>query len=124
MPKINDHYRPGLRCSFCGKSQEEVRKLIAGPDVYICDECIALCNEILAEEEGEYRHFSTSSSIPKPSEIKEVLDEYVIGQDILDFLRLGQLGAGVILTVFQLLADDVIAELYALVADKYRGTGN
>ncbi|HNY66207.1 MAG TPA: ATP-dependent Clp protease ATP-binding subunit ClpX [Deltaproteobacteria bacterium] len=81
MPKINDHYRPGLRCSFCGKSQEEVRKLIAGPDVYICDECIALCNEILAEEEGEYRHFSTSSNIPKPSEIKEILDEYVIGQD-------------------------------------------
>jgi ATP-dependent Clp protease ATP-binding subunit ClpX len=82
MPKINDHYRPGLRCSFCGKSQEEVRKLIAGPDVYICDECIALCNEILAEEEGEYRHFSTSSNIPKPSEIKEVLDEYVIGQEM------------------------------------------
>ena len=81
MPKINDHYRPGLRCSFCGKSQEEVRKLIAGPDVYICDECIALCNEILAEEEGEYRHFSASSNIPKPSEIKEVLDEYVIGQE-------------------------------------------
>lgn len=81
MPKINDHYRPGLRCSFCGKSQEEVRKLIAGPDVYICDECIALCNEILAEEEGEYRHFSSSSNIPKPSEIKEVLDEYVIGQE-------------------------------------------
>ncbi len=82
MPKINDHYRPGLRCSFCGKSQEEVRKLIAGPDVYICDECIALCNEILAEEEGEYRHFSTSSNIPKPSEIKEVLNEYVIGQEM------------------------------------------
>lgn len=81
MPKINDHYRPGLRCSFCGKSQEEVRKLIAGPDVYICDECIALCNEILAEEEGEYRHFHTTSSIPKPSEIKQVLDEYVIGQE-------------------------------------------
>jgi ATP-dependent Clp protease ATP-binding subunit ClpX len=59
-----------------------VRKLIAGPDVYICDECIALCNEILAEEEGEYRHFSTSSNIPKPSEIKEVLDEYVIGQEM------------------------------------------
>jgi ATP-dependent Clp protease ATP-binding subunit ClpX len=82
MPKINDHYRPGLRCSFCGKSQEEVRKLIAGPDVYICDECIALCNEILAEEEGEYRHFSATSTIPKPSEIKEVLDEYVIGQEM------------------------------------------
>jgi ATP-dependent Clp protease ATP-binding subunit ClpX len=59
-----------------------VRKLIAGPDVYICDECIALCNEILAEEEGEYRHFSTSSNIPKPSEIKEVLDEYVIDQEM------------------------------------------
>jgi len=81
MPRINDHYRPGLRCSFCGKSQEEVRKLIAGPDVYICDECIALCNEILAEEEGEYRHFSATSNIPKPSEIKDVLDEYVIGQE-------------------------------------------
>ena len=62
MPRINDHYKPGLRCSFCGKSQEEVRKLIAGPDVYICDECIALCNEILAEEEGDYRHFSRSLS--------------------------------------------------------------
>ncbi len=81
MPKINDHYRPGLRCSFCGKSQEEVRKLIAGPDVYICDECIALCNEILAEEEGESRQFTVSAHIPKPSEIKAVLDEYVIGQD-------------------------------------------
>jgi ATP-dependent Clp protease ATP-binding subunit ClpX len=81
MPKINDHFRPGLRCSFCGKSQEEVRKLIAGPDVYICDECISLCNEILTEEEGEYTHFSSSSQIPKPSEIKNVLDEYVIGQE-------------------------------------------
>jgi len=81
MPKINDHFRPGLRCSFCGKSQEEVRKLIAGPDVYICDECISLCNEILTEEEGEYTHFSSSSQIPKPSEIKTVLDEYVIGQE-------------------------------------------
>jgi len=81
MPKINDHYRPGLRCSFCGKSQEEVRKLIAGPDVYICDECIALCNEILAEEEGDIRHFAKSAHIPKPSEIKAVLDDYVIGQD-------------------------------------------
>jgi len=81
MPKINDHYRPGLRCSFCGKSQEEVRKLIAGPDVYICDECIALCNEILAEEESDFRHFQTMSHLPKPSEIKAVLDEYVIGQE-------------------------------------------
>jgi ATP-dependent Clp protease ATP-binding subunit ClpX len=81
MPKINDHFRPGLRCSFCGKSQEEVRKLIAGPDVYICDECISLCNEILTEEEGEYTHFSSSSQLPKPSEIKTVLDEYVIGQE-------------------------------------------
>jgi len=81
MPKIHDHYRPGLRCSFCGKFQEEVRKLIAGPDVYICDECVALCNEILAEEDGQYKQFSSSSKIPKPSEIKSILDEYVIGQE-------------------------------------------
>ncbi|MEA2101329.1 MAG: ATP-dependent Clp protease ATP-binding subunit ClpX [Thermodesulfobacteriota bacterium] len=80
MPRINDHYRPGLRCSFCGKSQEEVHKLIAGPDVYICDECIALCNEILSEDEGELKEIGKASSLPRPSEIKDVLDEYVIAQ--------------------------------------------
>ncbi|MEL6545663.1 MAG: ATP-dependent Clp protease ATP-binding subunit ClpX [Myxococcota bacterium] len=71
-----------LICSFCGKSQKEVKKLIAGPNVYICDECIALCNDIIAEEfeneEGEARN---SMKIPQPSEIKSILDEYVIGQD-------------------------------------------
>ena len=71
----------GLSCSFCGKSQKEVRKLIAGPTVYICDECIGLCNDIIAEEiEKEEQTFGTTS-IPKPAEIKTVIDEYVIGQE-------------------------------------------
>ena len=71
----------GLSCSFCGKSQKEVRKLIAGPTVYICDECIGLCNDIIAEEiEKDDQPFG-QSSVPKPSEIKNVLDEFVIGQD-------------------------------------------
>src|ERR1043165_9905399 len=70
-----------LTCSFCGKAQKEVKKLIAGPTVYICDECIGLCNDIIAEEiEKEDQSYGTSS-IPKPAQIKKVLDEYVIGQD-------------------------------------------
>ncbi len=70
-----------LTCSFCGKSQKEVKKLIAGPTVYICDECIGLCNDIIAEEiEKEEQTFSPEA-IPKPAQIKEVLDEYVIGQE-------------------------------------------
>ena len=71
----------GLSCSFCGKSQKEVRKLIAGPTVYICDECIGLCNDIIAEEIEKEEQTFGSTSIPKPAEIKAVLDEYVIGQD-------------------------------------------
>jgi ATP-dependent Clp protease ATP-binding subunit ClpX len=71
-----------LICSFCGKSQEEVKKLIAGPTVYICDECIELCNDIIAEEiKLEDPLGSDARSLPKPREIKDVLDEYVIGQD-------------------------------------------
>jgi len=68
-----------LTCSFCGKHQEQVRKLIAGPRVYICDECIQLCNEIIAEEfeKGPY----IGASVPKPMEIKRTLDDYVIGQE-------------------------------------------
>jgi len=69
-----------LLCSFCGKTQDEVKKLIAGPSVYICDECIELCNEIIVEEypqEGE----EETSRLPKPSEIKEILDQYVIEQE-------------------------------------------
>ena len=70
-----------LACSFCGKSQREVKKLIAGPTVYICDECIELCNDIIAEEYGQEEAATTASEIPKPREIKEALDEYVIGQE-------------------------------------------
>jgi ATP-dependent Clp protease ATP-binding subunit ClpX len=69
-----------LQCSFCGKSQEDVRKLIAGPTVYICDECIELCNDIIAEELEEERGKSLGD-LPKPAEIKAVLDQYVIGQE-------------------------------------------
>jgi ATP-dependent Clp protease ATP-binding subunit ClpX len=69
-----------LRCSFCGKSQREVKKLIAGPTVYICDECIHLCNDIIAEEAQE-RTKEEQLDLPTPHEIKEYLDRYVIGQD-------------------------------------------
>lgn len=94
-------YDSHLRCSFCGKSQEQVRKLIAGPGVYICDECVELCNEILEEEFSDRNKATTSTgrqseprsskqpahaqfsltSIPKPIEIKNYLDDHVIGQD-------------------------------------------
>ena len=81
MPRNGDE-RPGnLVCSFCGKSQDEVRKLIAGPTVYICDECIDLCNDIIAEEVDQEDSLSVSSAVPKPTEIKRVLDQYVIGQE-------------------------------------------
>ena len=69
-----------LRCSFCGKSRDEVRKLIAGPTVYICDECIDLCNDIIAEEWEEDRE-AVTSKLPKPKGIKKSLDNYVIGQE-------------------------------------------
>jgi ATP-dependent Clp protease ATP-binding subunit ClpX len=70
-----------LSCSFCGKSQKEVKKLIAGPSVYICDECIALCNDILAEEVQKEERTEGVGRIPKPKEIRKVLDEYVVGQE-------------------------------------------
>lgn len=69
-----------LFCSFCGKSQDEVRKLIAGPSVYICDECIELCNDIIAEE-YEKGELDKGQWIPKPTEIRNVFDEYIIGQE-------------------------------------------
>lgn len=69
-----------LKCSFCGKSQEQVRRLIAGPNVYICDECIELCQEIIEEEFDENMDFDMNE-LPKPSEINEILDDYVIKQD-------------------------------------------
>ena len=68
-----------LFCSFCGKSQEEVKKLVAGPSVYICDECIELCNDIIAEEQKESLS-KKQGSVPSPHEIKKFLDQYVIGQ--------------------------------------------
>jgi len=70
-----------LCCSFCGKNQREVKKLIAGPTVYICDECIELCNDIIAEEGQKESPSRSSQAIPKPSEIKNILDQYVIGQE-------------------------------------------
>src|SRR5210317_768957 len=70
-----------LLCSFCGKSQDEVKKLIAGPSVYICDECIQLCNEIIAEEYDQETGAEKTEKLPKPYEIKEVLDQYVIEQE-------------------------------------------
>jgi ATP-dependent Clp protease ATP-binding subunit ClpX len=69
-----------LQCSFCGKSQDDVRKLIAGPTVYICDECIELCNDIIAEEWEEEKSKGLSQ-LAKPAEIKAILDQYVVGQD-------------------------------------------
>jgi ATP-dependent Clp protease ATP-binding subunit ClpX len=70
-----------LFCSFCGKSQGEVKKLIAGPGAYICNECVALCNDIIAEELEKERSNLWIQTVPKPAEIKTVLDQYVIGQD-------------------------------------------
>ncbi|OGQ10848.1 MAG: ATP-dependent protease ATP-binding subunit ClpX [Deltaproteobacteria bacterium RBG_16_71_12] len=70
-----------LNCSFCGKSQRDVKKLVAGPSVYICEECIGLCNDIIAEEVEAEAETSSSPTILRPSEIKNVLDEYVIGQE-------------------------------------------
>src|SRR5574339_324393 len=73
--------RETLSCSFCGKSQKEVKKLIAGPTVYICDECIGLCNDIIAEEIAGEEKREQKLRVPRPSEIKTILDEYVIGQE-------------------------------------------
>ena len=70
-----------LRCSFCGKSQNEVKKLIAGPGVYICDECIELCNDIIAEEREREESTKATLKVPRPIDIKTHLDDYVIGQD-------------------------------------------
>ena len=79
MKKRDDN--ANLSCSFCGKSQKEVKKLIAGPTVYICDECIELCNDIIAEEYGQDESGQAPTRILKPKELKAALDEYVIGQD-------------------------------------------
>ena len=79
MLKFGDD-KSQLKCSFCGKLQEQVRKLVAGPGVYICDECIELCNKIIEEELGEEVEVELTS-LPKPKQIKDILDQYVIGQE-------------------------------------------
>src|SRR6478735_6848197 len=79
MFKFNDE-KGQLKCSFCGKTQEQVRKLVAGPGVYICDECIELCTEIVEEELGTEEEVEFKD-VPKPKEIRDILDEYVIGQE-------------------------------------------
>lgn len=82
MTSRRDAKEGKLYCSFCGKSQKEVRKLIAGPTVYICNECIELCNEIIADEDAKEGVLKKKySSLPTPSQIKKFLDEYVIGQE-------------------------------------------
>ena len=81
MSKSSDKSRHTLVCSFCSRSQEEVRKLIAGPSVYICDECIDLCNDIIAEEIDTENVLPSQSKVPKPKDIKSFLDQYVVGQD-------------------------------------------
>lgn len=81
MGKDSGKNANGLICSFCAKTQEEVRKLVAGPGVYICDECVDLCNDILTEELQEASPLGSKVNVPTPREIKEALDEYTIGQD-------------------------------------------
>ena len=78
----DDHNDIDVICSFCGKSQDEVRKLIAGPNVYICDECIDLCNEIVSEDRLHDLEEQSEGTVLKPREIKSHLDQYVIGQDL------------------------------------------
>ena len=119
-----------LKCSFCGKSQRQVKKLIAGPGVYICDECIDLCNEIIEEELSETSEMRFDE-LPKPKEIHAVLNEYVVGQEtakralsvaVYNHYKRVQMaqngdeevelrGSG------ELLVDDLVAEIDALVAD-------
>lgn len=71
-----------VRCAFCGKTQDQVKRLIAGPGVYICDECVMLCNEIISEELGmEQPRTGQEMTLKRPAEIKEILDQYVVGQD-------------------------------------------
>ena len=81
MTEEADNKDKQLFCSFCGKNQSEVKKLIAGPSVYICDECVSLCNDIIKEDLSEDKNDSEDKDLPIPVEIKSILDEYVIGQD-------------------------------------------
>ena len=79
MAKFEER-RP-IKCSFCGKAQEQVKRLVAGPGVYICDECITLCSEIIGEDVEELETLQELGEVPKPQEIYNILSQYVIGQD-------------------------------------------
>src|SRR2546428_2954638 len=81
MSRKDSHHHGNLSCSFCGKSQREVRKLIAGPTVYICDECIRLCTDIIDEENERESAERGPKKLPTPQETTEFLDQYVIGQE-------------------------------------------
>ena len=81
VDRRRDESSGNLCCSFCGKSQKEVKKLIAGPTVYICDECIALCNDIIAEEVEKDEPHGRGDPVPRPAEISAILDQYVVGQE-------------------------------------------
>ena len=80
MPRIGETSEV-FKCNFCTKSQKQVKRLIAGDGVYICDECIGLCNEIIEEEFPRVETFGLQEELPKPKEIRDFLDQYVIGQD-------------------------------------------
>ena len=80
MPKYEEE-KLKLRCSFCGKNQSEVKKLIVGPGVYICDECVELCNGIIKEDDKHRKSDLALEKLPSPKEIKAFLDQYVIGQE-------------------------------------------
>ena len=80
MTQHNDKRNDFLKCSFCGKSQKQVKKLIAGPGIYICDECVDLCNEIIEEELKEEKEVDFKD-LPRPQEIYSILNDYVIGQE-------------------------------------------
>ncbi|MEA5065442.1 MAG: ATP-dependent Clp protease ATP-binding subunit ClpX [Eubacteriales bacterium] len=82
MAKQDDYNKPVITCSFCGKGQDQVRRIVAGPGVYICDECVLLCEEIVGDDVDQQVHAAPGGRLMRPQEIKEVLDQYVVGQDL------------------------------------------
>ena len=127
-----------LRCSFCGKSQNEVKKLIAGPTVYICNECIDICNEIITDDQ-QAESVATRPPLPKPGEIKNFLDEYVIGQEETKKrlavavyqhykrIELGRRRSDVEIqkaNILLIVGNDLVADVDALVTDVNGGSGN
>ena len=78
---MSDYEQKEIRCSFCGKDSSQVKRIIAGPNAYICNECVDLCHEIIAQETNSSSEFSADIDLSTPKEIKDFLDSYVIGQD-------------------------------------------